>query len=43
MKVKILKTGKTMDVNTSYGLRLITQGKAIMAPRARKKAAKAGE
>lgn len=29
MKVKIIKTGETMNVNDSYGLRLITQGHAV--------------
>lgn len=32
MKVVILKTGKAQTVSTSYGARLIEQGKAIPSP-----------
>ena len=32
MKVKLLKTGETIDCNGSYGARLIEQGKAVTAP-----------
>ena len=39
MKVVILKTGKTEEVNDSYGGRLIEQGKAVL-PEADKEAAK---
>lgn len=30
MKVKILKTGETKEVNESYGARLVEQGQAIV-------------
>lgn len=36
MNVKIIETGKTVSVNASYGMRLIEQGKAILAPKAKK-------
>jgi len=41
--VKMIKTGKTEKVNDSYGLRLISQGCAVLAkdPPTRKKRAKA--
>lgn len=29
MKVKVIKTNATIDVNESYGARLIEQGKAV--------------
>lgn len=32
MKVVILKTGKTQTVGSSYGARLIEQGKAVPSP-----------
>ena len=38
MKVILIATGETVEVNDSYGSRLYEQGKAIPAP---KKAAKA--
>ena len=42
MKVLILKDGETVDVNDSYGARLIEQGKAVVIPaKAEKKAEKA--
>ena len=31
MKVKILKTGGIIDVNDTYGARLIEQGEAVLA------------
>ena len=31
MKVKFVKTGKTVTVDDSYGVRLIEQGKAVPA------------
>lgn len=34
MKLIILATGKTEEVNESFGLRLIEQGKAVLAPEA---------
>lgn len=37
MKVKILKTGEELEVNESFGARLIEQGQAVVA----KKTAKA--
>lgn len=47
MNVKIIKTGKVETVNASYGMRLIEQGKAVLAPESTKKpkkdAAKAGD
>ena len=48
MNVKIIKTGETMSVKGSYGMRLIEQGKAVLAPKPakkpdRKEAAKAGD
>lgn len=48
MKIKLIKSGATFDVNASYGMRLIEQGAAVIAPAAPKKptkkdAAKAGE
>ena len=42
MKVLILKDGETVDVNDSYGARLIEQGKAVViTAKAEKKAEKA--
>jgi len=32
MKVTELKTGKLLDVNDSYGARLVEQGKAVPTP-----------
>lgn len=32
MKVKILGTGVVVEHNDSYGMRLIEQGKAVIAP-----------
>ena len=48
MKVKIIKTGEVKNVNDSYALRMIEQGKAVPAAEhqkkpARKEAAKAGD
>lgn len=40
MKVKIIKTGKTEEVNDSYGARLVEQGKAVI-DHTKQKAAKA--
>lgn len=31
MNVKIIKTGEVRTVNDSYGLRMITQGQAVLA------------
>ena len=42
MKV-ILKNGKTQEVNDSYGLRLITQGRAVMAAPDKKKTVRKSE
>lgn len=33
MRIKIINTGKIREVNASYGLRLIEQGKAKAAPK----------
>lgn len=45
MRIKIINTGEMREVNASYGLRLIEQGKAKAAPKpakpARKETAKA--
>lgn len=43
MTIKMIKTGKTEKVNDSYGLRLISQGLAVLAkePASPKKRAKA--
>lgn len=48
MKIKLIKNGATFDVSDSYGMRLVEQGIAIVAPAtpkkpAKKEAAKAGE
>ena len=48
MNVKIIKTGKVDTVSASYGMRLIEQGNAVLAPNPAKKpdkkdAAKAGD
>ena len=48
VNVKIIKTGKVETVSASYGMRLIEQGKAVLAPKPakkpdRKEAAKAGD
>ena len=40
MNVKIIKTGETMSVKGSSGMRLIEQGKAVLAPETPKKPAK---
>ena len=32
MKVTLLATGKTADFDASYGMRLIEQGRAVIAP-----------
>ena len=40
MNVKLLKSGKTAKLSTSYALRLIEQGKAIPAPVTAKKQGK---
>ena len=40
MKIKMIKSGATLDVNASYGARLIEQGIAVIAPAAMKKTAK---
>lgn len=41
MKVKEMKTGRVLETNRSYGLRLIEQGKAVIfrEPAAKAKAA----
>ena len=39
MTVKILATGKTEDVNDSYGARLVEQGRAVLEPAKKKPAA----
>lgn len=39
MKVTELKTGKLLDVNDSYGARLVEQGKAVPTQRQEKAAA----
>ncbi len=31
MKVKIIKTGEVKTVNDSYGLRMLTQGQAVLS------------
>ena len=36
MKVKIIKTGKSVTVKNNYGMRLIEQGKAVIASDAKK-------
>ena len=38
MKVKLIKENTIIEVNDSYGLRLITQGKAVAAMNAPAKA-----
>lgn len=47
MNVKMVKTGKTVEVNDCYGTRLIEQGKAVLAPKKKaaeeKQAEKAGK
>lgn len=43
MNVKIIKTGETAKVNDSYGMRLIEQGKAVLAPETKKPARKAAK
>ena len=40
MRIKIINTGEIREVNASYGLRLIEQGKAITAPKPAKPARK---
>lgn len=30
MKIKLIKTGKVCEVNNSFGLRMITQGQAVL-------------
>ena len=40
MNVKLLETGKTAKLHTSYALRLIEQGKAVPMPVTAKKQAK---
>lgn len=37
MKVKMIKTGEVKTVNDSYGLRLITQGQAVVVKTAAEK------
>lgn len=32
MRVKVIATGKIMEVNSCYGARLIEQGKAVSIP-----------
>lgn len=34
MKVKLIKTGEIREVNDSYGLRMLTQGQAVLAKNA---------
>lgn len=49
MKIKMIKSGATLDVNASYGARLIEQGAAVIAPAVaskkstKKDSSKAGE
>ena len=43
MNVLFLKSGKTVSVNDSYGLRLIEHGLAVIAPAPAKKAAPAAQ
>ena len=38
MRIKIINTGEIREVNASYGLRLIEQGKAKAAPKPAKPA-----
>lgn len=42
MNVKIIKTGKIETVSASYGMRLIEQGKAVLAPKPTSKPDKKG-
>jgi len=45
MKIKIIKTGETIERESGYALRLIEQGKAVPAPaegEAKEKAGKTG-
>ncbi|MCE5342212.1 MAG: hypothetical protein LLF96_01300 [Eubacteriales bacterium] len=39
MKVKLTHGGEAVDVNNSYGMRLIEQGKAVLLPPEKKPAA----
>ena len=43
MNVKIIKTGTFAKVSDSYGMRLIEQGKAVLAPETKKPAKKAAK
>lgn len=43
MKVTILKTGEAVDVNESYALRLMEQGKAVICKAETAKAARKGK
>lgn len=43
MKVLILKGGEELEVNESYGARLIEQGKAVVIPAKAEEAEQAGE
>lgn len=43
MKVTILKTGEAIDVNESYGLRLMEQGKAVICKTATARNARKGK
>lgn len=40
MNVKIIKTGEVEKVNPSYGMRMIEQGKAVLAQDSQKKPVK---
>lgn len=40
MKLKLVGTGTLIDVNDSYGARLIEQGQAVKVPEPKKPAAK---
>lgn len=43
MKVREVRTGKVLEVNDSYGARLIEQGKAVLVPSPPKAQATAGK
>lgn len=40
MNVKLLASGETVKVGASYGMRLIEQGKAVLAPETPKRTPK---
>ena len=41
MRVSIIATNKVVEVNNSYGARLIEQGRAVLAPAVKNSAPKA--